>query len=289
MSCTTDEHVTTPGEGSRGRSGRGPKPWSFTSAYKRQTVEEYDATPEGGKGAILRLEGVYSSHVIEWCKALEVGTLASSAAKRAESPGPRPPRTRLSWPGCAGKTRGCAELRRVRERRAQARHPPHKKPELLADGPHQVWSCDITKLRGPVKGVWYQAYALIDIYSRYAVGHLVAAAESGQLAEALIAGAVDRHGVPHIVDADRDTSMTSGTVAELLVDVGIERSHSRPRVSNDNPYPEGQFKTLKYVYEFPERFGSLQDARTRCDVFFTAYNHELRHSAIGHHTPAPAH
>ena len=192
---------------------------------------------------------------------------------------------------CSERTmyRILAEHRQVRERRAQARHPARKKPELLADGPGQVWSWDITKLRGPVKGVWYQAYVLIDIYSRYVVGHLVAATESSELAEALIADAVDRHGPPRAVHADRGTSMTSGTVAELLTGLGIERSHSRPRVSNDNPYSEAQFKTLKYVYDFPERFGSLQDARTWCDAFVTEYNHEHRHSGIGYHTPASVH
>jgi transposase InsO family protein len=192
---------------------------------------------------------------------------------------------------CSERTmyRILAEHRQVRERRAQARHPARKKPELLADGPGQVWSWDITKLRGPVKGVWYQAYVLIDIYSRYVVGHLVAATESSELAEALIADAVDRHGPPRSVHADRGTSMTSGTVAELLAGLGIERSHSRPRVSNDNPYSEAQFKTLKYVHDFPERFGSLQDARTWCDAFLAEYNHEHRHSGIGYHTPASVH
>lgn len=192
---------------------------------------------------------------------------------------------------CSERTiyRILAENRQVKERRAQARHPARKKPELMADGPNQVWSWDITKLRGPAKGTWYQAYVLIDIYSRYTLGHLVAATESSELAEALIADAIDRHGRPGAIHADRGTSMTSGTVAELLSTLGIERSHSRPRVSNDNPYSEAQFKTLKYVYDFPQRFGSLQDARTWCDEFFTEYNHEHRHSGIGYHTPASVH
>jgi putative transposase len=177
----------------------------------------------------------------------------------------------------------------VRERRAQARHPARKKPELMADGPGQVWSWDITKLRGPDKGVWYQLYVLLDIYSRYVVGWLPAPNESAELAEALIADAIDRHGAPGAVHADRGTSMTSGTVAQLLAGLGVARSHSRPRVSNDNPYSEAQFKTLKYVHDFPERFGSLQDARAFCEGFITEYNHEHRHSGIGYHTPASVH
>jgi putative transposase len=181
------------------------------------------------------------------------------------------------------------EAGQVKERRDQARHPARKKPELMADGPNQVWSWDITKLRGPDKGVWYQCYVLIDIYSRYVVGWMVAPNESAELAEALIADAVDRHGVPRAVHADRGTSMTSGTVAQLLAGLGVDRSHSRPRVSNDNPYSEANFKTLKYCPDFPERFGSIADARRFCDGFFTGYNHDHRHSGIGLHTPASVH
>jgi hypothetical protein len=173
------------------------------------------------------------------------------------------------------------------ERRRQASHPARKKPELMANGPSQVWSWDITKLRGPHKGVWYQLYVLIDIYSRYVTGWMCAANESAELAEALIADAVDRNGTaPLSVHADRGTSMTSKTVAELLSGLDVHRSHSRPRVSNDNPYSEANFKTLKYCPDFPERFGSLQHARTFCEDFFTTYNHDHRHSGIGLHTPA---
>ncbi len=178
----------------------------------------------------------------------------------------------------------------VKERRAQATHPARKKPELLADGPSQIWSWDITKLRGPDKGMWYQLYVLIDIYSRYVPGFLVATAESGELAEALIHDAISRNGiVPTVIHADRGTSMTSKTVKELLTDLGVDRSHSRPRVSNDNPYSEAQFKTLKYAPDFPARFGSIQHARTFCEEFITYYNHEHRHSGIGLHTPASMH
>lgn len=178
----------------------------------------------------------------------------------------------------------------TRERRRQATHPPRKKPELMANGPSQIWSWDITKLRGPDKGVWYQLYVLLDIYSRYVTGWLCAAGESAELAEALIADAIDRNGTaPLSVHADRGTSMTSNTVAQLLSNLDVHRSHSRPRVSNDNPYSEAQFKTLKYCPDFPQRFGSLQDARTFCEEFFATYNHDHRHSGIGLHTPASVH
>jgi transposase InsO family protein len=178
----------------------------------------------------------------------------------------------------------------TRERRRQGTHPPRKKPELMATGPSQIWSWDITKLRGPDKGIWYQLYVLLDIYSRYIVGWMCAANESAELAEALIADAIDRNRTaPLSVHADRGTSMTSKTVAELLSSLDVHRSHSRPRVSNDNPYSEAQFKTLKYCPDFPERFGSLQDARVFCEEFFTTYNHDHRHSGIGLHTPASVH
>ena len=182
------------------------------------------------------------------------------------------------------------EAGEVRERRSQATHPPRKRPELMADGPCQVWSWDITKLRGPGKGVWYSLYVIIDIYSRYVPGYLIAPTEDAALAEALIADAIDRAPcAPRVVHADRGSSMTSRTVAELLTELGVTRTHSRPKTSNDNPYSEAQFKTLKYCPHFPERFGSIQHARTFADEFFTAYNHEHRHSGIGLHTPASVH
>jgi putative transposase len=178
------------------------------------------------------------------------------------------------------------------ERRRQATHPARVKPELVARGPNQVWSWDITKLRGPVKGVWYQLYTVIDIWSRYVVGHVVAAGEDGAVAEALIADAALREGVDSdqlTVHADRGAAMTCKTVKQLLVDLRITRSHSRPKTSNDNPYIESSFKTLKYHPTFPDRFGSLQHARQHCDDFYTYYNHEHRHSGIGLHTPASVH
>jgi transposase InsO family protein len=177
-----------------------------------------------------------------------------------------------------------------RERRSQATHPPRVRPELVAHGPSQVWSWDITALKGPRKGEWYKLYVVLDIFSRYATGWLVANAEDAVVAKDFLAGAVARNLViPHTIHADRGGSMTSKPVSEMMIDLGICRSHSRPRTSNDNPYSEAQFKTLKYVPDFPDRFGSLADARSFCDRFFPTYNHEHRHSGIGMHTPASVH
>ena len=178
----------------------------------------------------------------------------------------------------------------VRERRRQATHPPRTRPELIADGPGQVWSWDITKLHGPAKGAYYDLYVIIDIYSRYVPGWLVAPTETGDLAKEFITDTITAAGAPpRVVHADRGTSMTSKPVALLLADLGVVRSHSRPKVSNDNPYSESAFKTLKYCPAFPDRFGSIADARAFCEEFFTYYNHQHRHSGIGLHTPASVH
>jgi putative transposase len=175
------------------------------------------------------------------------------------------------------------------ERRSQATHPARAIPELLATRPGQVWSWDITKLRGPQRGVYFDLYVVLDIFSRYIVGWTVAAREDSQLAKELLEQAMGVHGVPEVVHADRGTSMTSKPVAQLLVDLGVTRSHSRPHVSNDNPYSESQFKTMKYAPVFPDRFGSLADARAFGEAFFGYYNHEHRHAGIGLHTPASVH
>jgi putative transposase len=177
----------------------------------------------------------------------------------------------------------------VTERRRLARHPAAVCPELVATAPQQVYSWDITKLAGPVKGTYFDAYVMIDIYSRYLVGVHVHAHESGVLARELMEQIFAVHGVPQVVHADRGTSMTSKTVAALLADLEVTRSHSRPRVSNDNPYSESLFKSLKYGPEFPERFGSLCEARQFMDTFTNWYNHEHRHTGIGLHTPADVH
>ena len=180
----------------------------------------------------------------------------------------------------------------VRERRRQASHPAKKKPELMAAKPLVVWSWDITKLKGPQRGDYYDCYVVLDIFSRYVVAWCVAPSESGELAKELIADAIARHQVPPgqlTIHADRGSSMTSNPVTGLYTFLGIRRSHSRPHVSNDNCYSEAQFKTLKYCPAFPGRFGSIQDARAFCEAFFNYYNHEHRHSGIGYHTPASVH
>jgi putative transposase len=184
------------------------------------------------------------------------------------------------------------EAGQSRERRRQATHPAKVKPELLADGPSQVWTWDITKLRGPDRGLYYDLYVIIDIFSRYVVGWTVAASESGELAKDLITDALTRHQIPPrtlTIHADRGTSMTSKPVSQLLIDLGVTRSHGRPHVSNDNPYSEANFKTLKYCPAFPGRFGSIHDARAFCAAFFNHYNHIHRHAGIGLHTPASVH
>jgi putative transposase len=177
----------------------------------------------------------------------------------------------------------------VAERRRLARHPAKICPELVATGPRQVYSWDITKLPGPVKGTYFDAYVMIDIYSRYIVGVHVHTHESGVLAKELMEQIFAVHGVPQVVHADRGTSMTSKTVAALLADLEVTRSHSRPRVSNDNPFSESLFKTLKYGPQFPESFGSLSAAREFMELFTQWYNHEHRHTGIGLHTPADVH
>jgi putative transposase len=194
---------------------------------------------------------------------------------------------------CSPRTmyRLLAAAAEVRERRNQLRHVAPR-PELLATGPNEVWSWDITKLLGPVKWTYYYLYVILDIFSRYVVGWMVAHAERARLAERLIAATCETQGIAPgqlTVHADRGTSMTSKAVALLLADLGITRTHSRPHVSNDNPFSEAQFKTLKSRPEFPERFGSAEAARVFCHPFFTWYNTEHRHGGIGWLTPAMVH
>jgi putative transposase len=177
------------------------------------------------------------------------------------------------------------------ERRDQLRHPAYARPELLATAPNQLWSWDITKLKGPVTWSWFYLYVLLDVFSRYVTGWLLAARESGILADRLIAETVEKEGVTSglTIHADRGPSMTSKPVAYLLADLGITKSHSRPHVSDDNPFSEAQFKTLKYHPGFPPRFGSIEDARAFCRTFFGWYNGEHRHSGIGLLTPEVVH
>ena len=191
-----------------------------------------------------------------------------------------------------GTRRILRKQHQVRERRAIARHPAHVKPELVATGPNQVWSWDITKLAGPHKWNWFHLYVILDVHSRYAIDWLVAPRESAALAEEFIAEAVFNHGVGPgqlTLHADRGSSMTSKTVTQLLADLGVLQSHSRPHQSNDNPFCEAQFKTLKYFPTFPKRFANIETARAFIDAFFGYYNHHHRHSGIGLHTPADVH
>ena len=184
------------------------------------------------------------------------------------------------------------ERHQVRERRRVARHVPHAKPELVARRPNEVWSWDITKLAGRHKWTWFHLYVILDVYSRYVVNWLVATRESATLAEGLIADALYANGVEAgrlTIHADRGSSMTSKTVSQLLADLGVLQSHSRPHQSNDNPYSEAQFKTLKYFPAFPKRFANVEDARAFCGEFFEHYNHRHHHSGIALHTPADVH
>ena len=184
------------------------------------------------------------------------------------------------------------EHQEVRERRNQLRHPKYIKPELLTTDPNMLWSWDLTKLRGPAKWTYYYLYTILDVYSRYVVGWMIAERESATLAEQLIRETCEKQGIQPeqlTVHADRGSSMRSKTVALLLADLGVTKTHSRPYVSNDNPYSESQFKTMKYRPTYPERFGSIQDARTWARFFFRWYNHDHHHSALGLMTPKMVH
>ena len=180
----------------------------------------------------------------------------------------------------------------MRERRNQLRHPRYAAPELLARRPNELWSWDITKLLGPAKWTYFNLYVILDVFSRYVVGWMVAHRESAALAERLIRETCTRQGIAReqlTIHADRGPAMTSKPVALLLADLGITKTHARPHVSNDNPFSEAHFKTLKYRPAFPTRFGSIQDARAYCHVFFPWYNAEHHHSGLGLLTPADVH
>lgn len=180
----------------------------------------------------------------------------------------------------------------VRERRDQLRHPNYTKPELLATAPNQVWSWDITKLLGPVKWSYFYLYVILDIFSRYVVGWMVAPRESAELAEQLIGETCIKQNIQKgqlTIHADRGSSMKSKPVAFLMADMGITKTHSRPYTSDDNPFSEAQFKTLKYRPDFPDRFGCIEDARAFCRTFFIWYNNEHKHSGISLLPPTVVH
>lgn len=180
----------------------------------------------------------------------------------------------------------------VGDRRRHATHPAKVKPELVATKPNEVYSWDITKLHGPEKWTYYYLYSIIDIYSRYIPGWMLARAERASLAEALMAETIEKQGIGRgelTIHSDRGSPMIAQPVAHLLADLGVTKSHSRPHTSNDNPYSESHFRTLKYRPDFPRNFGSFEDAHAHCSRFFTWYNDDHRHSGIGFHTPADVH
>lgn len=180
----------------------------------------------------------------------------------------------------------------TRERRDQLTHPEYQRPELLASAPNQLWSWDITKLRGPAKWTYFYLYVILDVFSRYIVGWMVAPQESAELAKKLIEETCDKQRIEPgqlCLHADRGSAMRSKPVALLLADLSVTKTHSRPYTSNDNPYTESQFRTMKYRPEFPDRFGCIQDSRAFCQKFFPWYNDEHRHSGIGMMTPAMVH
>lgn len=184
------------------------------------------------------------------------------------------------------------EYQEVRERRNQLSHPTYAKPELLATAPNQLWSWDITKLLGPAKWTYFYLYAILDVFSRYVVGWMIAEREAASLAEILIAEACAKQGIQRdqlTLHADRGSSMRSKPVALLLSDLGVTKTHTRPYTSNDNPYSEAQFKTLKYRPDFPDRFGSVLDARGWAQPFFHWYNHEHYHTGLNLMTPVMVH
>lgn len=195
---------------------------------------------------------------------------------------------------CSARTmyRLLAEEGEVRERRRQRRHPEYKRPELLATAPNQVWSWDVTWLRGPVKGRYYYLYVLLDIYSRCVVGWTLARRENAEIAMRLVRETCRKQNIQPdqlTIHADRGAVPTAADLADLYRALGIERSHSRPHVSDDNPYSESQFKTVKYAPDYPDRFASYDDAHAYCDRFMDFYNHEHRHSGIAFMTPADVH
>jgi transposase InsO family protein len=184
------------------------------------------------------------------------------------------------------------ENNEVRERRNQLRHPEYKKPELLAEGPNQVWSWDITKLMGPAKWTYFYLYVIIDIFSRRIVGWCLADAENTTIFKMLFNDAMIKHQVPPgqlTLHADRGAPMKAKATAQMLADLGVTKSHSRPHVSNDNPFSESHFKTLKYQPRFPKRFGCIEDAKAFCRDFFTWYNQDHHHAGIGLMTPDQVH
>lgn len=195
---------------------------------------------------------------------------------------------------CSERTiyRVLSEEKLVRERRNQLAHPQYAKPCLLATGPNQVWSWDITKLLGPTKWTYFYLYVILDIYSRCVVGWMIADRENSALARRLIEETCAKHAIRPselVLHSDRGAPMTAKNTAQLLAELGVVRSLSRPRVSDDNPFSESHFKTLKYRPSFPLRFSCIEEARSHCRDFFIWYNQQHRHSSLALLAPADVH
>lgn len=195
---------------------------------------------------------------------------------------------------CSWRTmyRILSQHHQVNERRKTRRHPKYVRPELAANGPNQVWTWDITYLKGAVRGEFYYLYVVIDIYSRMVVGWLLADRECAELSKRLLEKTYQKHKVQPgklTIHADRGAPMKSKSVQQLLADLDVQPSHSRPRVSNDNPFSESGFKTLKYCPDFPARFGSEVEAESFCKEYFIWYNERHYHTGIALLTPACVH
>ena len=254
---------------------RACKPWSFPKKKAKPRPAPPRALPKDEKQTVLDL--LHSERFVDMAPQEIYATLLDEGKYH-----------------CSIRTmyRILHENNEVRERRNQLRHPKYKKPELLATEPNRVWSWDITKLLGPRKWSYFYLYVILDIFSRYVVGWMVADRESAKLATKFIQETCDKQGIQQgqlTLHADRGSSMKSKAVAFLLADLGVTKTHSRPYTSDDNPFSESQFKTLKYRPEFPDRFGCIQDARAYSHNFFDWYNKEHRHSGIGLFTPEAVH
>ena len=270
----------------------------FTAQYKLDILAQAERCESGEVGALLRREGLYSSHLTTWRRQCEEGALAALTPRKRgrEAKAPDAQTQRLEALE--------RENERLRQRLAQAEtliEVQKKvsallgmplKPELLTTAPNQLWSWDFTKLKWPAKWTYFYLYVILDVFSRCVVGWMVATCESAALAEKLIRESCAKQAIPPgqlTLHADRGSSMTSKAVVLLLSDLGVTKTHSRPYLSNDNPFSEAQFKTLKYRPNFPPSFGSLEDARSHCRAFFHWYNHEHRHSGIAYLTPHDLH
>jgi len=258
-----------------------------SSLYRsRRAVSEAEKTPEFRPSPSRALSAVEKAEV-----------QATLQSERFQDRTPREVYATLLDEGeyrCSWRTmyRILAEHGEVRERRNQLRHPAYARPELLAIAPNQLWSWDITKLRGPAKWMYYYLYVILDVFSRYVVGWMIAERESAELAQEMIAETCTRQDIRPgqlTIHADHGSAMTAQSLAFLLANLGVSKTHSRPHVSNDNPYSEAQFKTLKYGPTYPGCFGSLADARQWGQGFFTWYNNEHHHIGLGLFTPADVH